>query len=785
MTKRALFIAALLILFICGCGHFIQFIALLPGIIGGALPMAVFGVMIALTLLINPLLTLVNPNWALRTGELAMVVILGLSVCAYTGSSFLRYFGSAAVFPLHYQATNTHWQSTQAMAYVPGNSSLVAPGQVLTPLALAQRVVADQDADNAWGRLWHAAKVGDRQLWRDLSAGQIAPARQADKVAELLNRALTSPGLELAGAPDDSESRQVMAGRRWLDRNLSGFLAPTPAGTGVLLNDGRPDDGLTRGLLFGTPGADWPLLRDVPWSAWWPVIQTWCGLFVLLVLAAICLAVIVRPQWGQHERLAFPIVTFAHMMMRREPGRALPSVAYAPFFWWGFAAILLHLLNGFHAWFPDAPHIPLTYDFTPLRTLVPNSDRLWQATHLFRPTLNLTVIAFAFFLPRQISLTFGLGNIIYVYLALMLYARGISPNDSGSQASANSLLNFGAMLGMVAVFGYTGRRYYGQIAMAAMLGRGSAQTPAPSVWACRALVLLVPLAVLQATRSGLSPMFAGLCVGVVLLLWLVNARIVCETGLYRVGSSILPIGVAGALLGTQGMGPTQVILIAMVSVLFAVELWESPMVYAVTAMELADRTKLPVAQVLRRYVSAAAIGLAVAIVVTLMVQYHFGVLGRDEGVVHQRAILSLTLAARSAGELASVGELSPAVIATDVGRLRDLSPDVSRLGWIAAGLGLFGAFAVARLRWTWWPLHPVLFVLLGNWGLATFGVSFLVGWAIKSAVVGMGGAQAYHRALPLMCGIIAAGLAGATFWMVVGAIYFLCTGKSPERYAAF
>ena len=75
--------------------------------------------------------------------------------------------------------------------------------------------------------------------------------------------------------------------------------------------------------------------------------------------------------------------------------------------------------------------------------------------------------------------------------------------------------------------------------------------------------------------------------------------------------------------------------------------------------------------------------------------------------------------------------------------------------------------------------------LKGNWGVATYGFSFLLGWMIKATVVNVGGARAYHNLIPLMCGLIAGGLASAALWLAVGLTYFVTTGLTPPSYNVF
>ena len=50
------------------------------------------------------------------------------------------------------------------------------------------------------------------------------------------------------------------------------------------------------------------------------------------------------------------------------------------------------------------------------------------------------------------------------------------------------------------------------------------------------------------------------------------------------------------------------------------------------------------------------------------------------------------------------------------------------------GLGLVLAFTAGRLRYAWWPIHPILFAVLGTYQSNTLSMSFLVGWLIKTLV---------------------------------------------------
>ena len=101
-----------------------------------------------------------------------------------------------------------------------------------------------------------------------------------------------------------------------------------------------------------------------------------------------------------------------------------------------------------------------------------------------------------------------------------------------------------------------------------------------------------------------------------------------------------------------------------------------------------------------------------------------------------------------------------------------------RLAFLIA-LGISLGIGLGRLRFAWWPLHPVVFVFLGGYQATLMGVSFLIGWLIKIVVSRYGGARLYQRLKPLMIGIIAAEMVGALIPMLVGTVYYVIVGHQP------
>ena len=136
-------------------------------------------------------------------------------------------------------------------------------------------------------------------------------------------------------------------------------------------------------------------------------------------------------------------------------------------------------------------------------------------------------------------------------------------------------------------------------------------------------------------------------------------------------------------------------------------------------------------------------------------------------------------------KLASAGTLQDAGAVTGLARFAGISADHRFL--MAAGVGLVLVLLLnwARLRWNWWPLHPVLFLVWATVPMAHFAPSFLLGWMVRSAVVRLGGGRGYQKIKPLMYGLIAGDLLGGMLFMGVGVVYYLLNNVRPKLYQIF
>ncbi|MEX1015839.1 MAG: DUF6785 family protein [Phycisphaeraceae bacterium] len=785
MTVRAAVLGLGLALLIAASTYYNDWIIQQTPLIGSQLPISVFGGMSLALLAVNPLLQRLRPAWSLRRGEAAVIVALGLAGCGFAGS-FYRFLPGLVAAPSHYHASMPHWQSAQIMSYVPGGSHALAAGSVTDWGDLAERVVAERERSTGAGRLYRALSPEGRRAWQE-AADRRVDASLTQALVRSANQALAAGAV--AGDPGAPAEANLRAGRDALVAAMPALVLPPPRGEPWLVGAGQADHPAVQSLIAGhdAPQAV-PDPAEVPWAAWWPVMSTLSAAVVLLAVAGVGLALVVHPQWSRHELLAYPVARFVNLLSQTDDRSGLPALARSGLFWIGLGAmVVLHLVNGLHHYIPAVPPITRSLDLAPLGELFPTASRVPGSWGVFWVMVYPTVVAFACFIDRRTSLSLGLTSLAWVMFAAALLSQGVAISTDRMETGAGNFLRLGSFLAMAAVIGYTGRWYYFQVIRGAVtLGR-SGRSPQSAIWGAWLLTAATALGVVSLVRMGFSPMLAVITAGLALLIWLVLARIVAETGMFLMAGPLLPTGVVVGLLGADAINPTQFVLIAVAGFALLGDSKDHLTLFAVNALKMTDDAGTRPSRAAPAFLLTALAGFALATLMTLTVIYHFG-LPRDgmAGYANELVpISSFDLASRHSEALLTAGTLAEAMQMSDADRLRAFAPDTESLGWLALGFVLVIGCAVARLRLPWWPLHPVLFLLWGTWGAACFSTSLLIGWAIKSAVVGCAGVAGYRKLVPLAVGVIAGELMMGLFWMIVATIYFQRTGIRPPMYAVF
>jgi hypothetical protein len=92
-------------------------------------------------------------------------------------------------------------------------------------------------------------------------------------------------------------------------------------------------------------------------------------------------------------------------------------------------------------------------------------------------------------------------------------------------------------------------------------------------------------------------------------------------------------------------------------------------------------------------------------------------------------------------------------------RIHDALTNPTRLSPSAAvalgsGMAVTFALSILRLKFWWWPLHPVGYLVANVWGSQWWWGPLFIGWVFKTLVVRYGGLRLYQKTVPMAIGVI-------------------------------
>jgi hypothetical protein len=494
----------------------------------------------------------------------------------------------------------------------------------------------------------------------------------------------------------------------------------------------------------------------------------------------------VHRQWSQHELLTYPIADFAGSLLAQAPGRVLPSLFRDRVFWAGFAFIgFIYLVNGLRLWFPLMIEVPLSYDH---RELIREFSFLskyggTEAYSLFRGMLYPFMACIAVLLPTEISFTCWFGWVLMILgtgAVFLTTGHVIGPTET-------RFIQVGAYLAMLAMIAYIGRREYLAILRHAVTFR-RAEDPLlrRAAAACRVFVLAFAALAALLVHAGMDAFSAVALVASFSLVMVLLARMTAELGIpWLVSFSGMARALPMKLLGAAALGPKSLAVLAVVGAVLDCETQNSVAAQETTYRKLEEQTGagLSRAGFNAALFAAAAAALAATVFITLWTDYSFG------GRLEKRHVSLMTTAMNdAAGEIGRLDIEKSLQAARDADfwqKLRLIKPEPGFLGFSLAGAAVVVGCSLMRLRFTWWPLHPLPFLLFNTWCLGRMYTSFFVGWAVKVALLRVGGGKVFTRSKPFFIGVILGQVVMAGLWIAVSAVCFAATGSRPKAVMFF
>ena len=135
----------------------------------------------------------------------------------------------------------------------------------------------------------------------------------------------------------------------------------------------------------------------VPWGAWITPVLNWGVLIVLVLAAFLCLTAIIRRQWVDSEKLAFPLAQLP--LEIAGDGERGGTFFRNPLMWLGaLLPIVVFTVKAVHQVVPTVPDVTLTLNMADYFTTPPYNAVVSQVLFIF----SFAAVGFFFLLPADV-----------------------------------------------------------------------------------------------------------------------------------------------------------------------------------------------------------------------------------------------------------------------------------------------------------------------------------------------------------------------------------------------
>ena len=482
----------------------------------------------------------------------------------------------------------------------------------------------------------------------------------------------------------------------------------------------------------------------IPWGAWVLPLTYWYGFFLALSAAMICTMVIMRKQWVDREKLAYPLVQVPMEMIQREQGRAIGRAFFAnKAMWLGFAfAFVLLSVNGLHAYYPEVPGIARS-------TSLP----------LFRDSVRLDLwfsppwIGFFYFVNLDISAS------IWVFYVLATVQRGIF-NVIGMQSTERMDLysrepyiahqGMGAMIVFVLIGLWVSRGHLRAVWRKAWHGDPD-EEDADEIMSYRqatfGLLGSLGLVGLGLWMAGLPPLGVAMFIFGAMVLFLGLTRVVAEGGIPAMRPPIMTSTFVISGAGASSVGASGLVALGF-SYGWHSEIRSFVMSSVANGLKMSEVIKGGKRRLFWAVIIAIVVSLVGSSYVTMALAYKYGGINLNG--------LFFGWGAATYGPK----DMAPRIAAELTG------PRLDTWLFMGVGGGVMAALMWMRHHLLWWPLNPLGYAISANWKTGHIFASALIAWLLKLVILKYGGPRLYRNLRPFFLGLILGEVVAAGVWLV-------------------
>ena len=502
------------------------------------------------------------------------------------------------------------------------------------------------------------------------------------------------------------------------------------------------DAGIYQGAFDGSSS----LYRWDRLVGWGRPVLIWSSFICVLLFMMLCFNAIFRSRWMDREKLTYPIV---HLPLEMTSERS--PIFRNKLMWAGFAfAAIIDSMNGLHGFFPGVPEI---------KVRVVHYDQYMSGLFRTHPWWALAGTRISFY-PFAI----GMGLLLPTDLAFSCWFFYVFWR---LQRLGSAILGLNKIPGFPYVEDQSTAAYFGLCLFALWMGRHQIRDvlahafgkgklsdrgePMPYAWAVWGLVLG---SVFLLAFSYYIRMSLWIAVLFFVFFWMISlavTRIRAELGppahdLHRGGPDYVITNIFG--MGSA-VGPQN--LTSMTQYFWFNRAYRAhTMPIQLEAYKMAEQTGMRFPPMTGAIIAAIVVGTLSAFWANIHNYYAYGMsaklsfVGRHFGVEPYIRLASW------------ISVPQPA--------------DWHRVGAYVVGLVFTLGLMALRVRFAWWPFHPVGYAISSSWSMNCLWLPIFVAWALKTIIMRYAGPKTFHKVIPIALGLILGEFIIGSLWCILGII---------------
>ena len=463
-------------------------------------------------------------------------------------------------------------------------------------------------------------------------------------------------------------------------------------------------------------------------NAWIIPILAWTGFVVLLLFVTLCINIVIRQQWIEHEKLSYPLT-----VMPVEVIADKSKLFSNKLVWIGFLiAFGLEMVAGLNYLYPSIPPLKIKY-------VLPTSIRPWNAMSWgFAIYVYPFAIGLTYLMPLDLSLSLWFFLLTWKLQPVILTMLGFN--------TAVGLMNeqrSGAWIGIGVIALLTSRNHIVSVVKQVLVRKIDDGLYYLAVFG---LIFGTALMVLFWYHAGLSPWVAIIYFVIYFVICVGMTRMRAELGpptheLHGAHPDRLMVG----FLGTRAIGAANLTNTTLLSWL-AYGYRCHPMPHQLEGFKIGSYFDVRYRRLITAMILASIVGafLSILLHVSLYHRFQFARWGVGE-FNHLRSRI-----------------------------LFPKEPNIEVMQHLGIGVAVTAILTVLKRRFIWWPFYPAGYAVSKGWAMTWMWFSIFLGWLAKRLLFSTGGVKYYRIMLPLFLGFIFGQFSAGSLWSLIGII----TGKN-------